>query len=148
MLNFTNFRNKPRIFIAYYVRSRVNPGDEPYHVAIIVRTHPADYNSDSTLRLHAKNKVVPPTATSEAKQAWEYEAKTVKFMTHQISGLLYLGKAPAGKSAEDIEQICARIPVPRDGEGEWRCTNWVWSALEVSGILVTYLELDHRCLCL
>ncbi|KAF7793919.1 hypothetical protein EIP86_005041 [Pleurotus ostreatoroseus] len=126
----TGSKNKPRIFLAYYKRS-ARPGDERFHVAIIVRNHPIQNNTISSVRLHAINKVQPPTAEDPvARQVWEFEAKKSHFVTEKLVGLVYLGKLPKGKSIDDVTKICATVPVAPAGESEWRCTNWVWHALK------------------
>ncbi|KAF7793916.1 hypothetical protein EIP86_005038 [Pleurotus ostreatoroseus] len=128
---FWHGQKKPRIFLAYEARSTKYPGDEPYHVALMVRPHPLDTEAIDTLRLHAMNKVQPPTPENpEARQVWVFEMKDTKFLTDRLSGLLYLGKLPKGKSIDDVKRVCASVPVEPPGEVGWRCTNWVWEAMQ------------------
>ena len=125
-------RNKPRIYLAYYTRGKASPAQQ-YHVAIIARVHPFDDKSDNTLRLHAVNTLVRPSPTSDVEEVWSFQAVRENFFSHRLAGVIYLGKLPAGRTCEDMETLCARVKVPRHGEGGWRCKDWVWDALDVSG---------------
>lgn len=139
-------RNKPRIYIAYYTRGKSKDG-VPFHVAIIARPHPLDHDGKTSLRLHAVNTIVPPgssrNTSTEAQVVWMHEKKYEKFFGHQIAGLMYLGKLPANKTLPELEATCARVLVQQDGADGWRCTNWLWGALEVCD--TPWLRAGMRC---
>ncbi|KAL4252116.1 hypothetical protein ABKN59_001815 [Abortiporus biennis] len=134
-------QNKPRIYTAYYARAQQNPTDERYHVSLLVRPHPYQDHLHGSFRLHAVNKIVPPTEELPIPhEEWRFEVLTnVKFKTDKLRGLLYLGKLPDGKSVDDVSEACAKVPVPQYNPSEasnsatavWRCTNWLWDALDV-----------------
>lgn len=135
----TGSKNKPRIFLAYYDRA-ARPGNEPYHVAILVRSHPLEDKPDSAMRFHAVNKIQPPSnGCPEAREVWMFESKASWFVTPQLAGLMYLGKLPEGKSTDDVAKICASVPVDSTGEGGRRCSHWVWDTLQVRVIYLSAL---------
>lgn len=127
-------RNKPRVYLAYYIRG-ASHGGPPYHVGIIARPHPMDNDAETTLRMHAVNTVVPAGSPendgADAQVLWSFESKFEAFVGHQLAGVLYLGKLPGEKTFKALQEACARVPVARHGEDGWRCKNWVWDALEV-----------------
>ena len=125
----TGIKNKPRLYLAYYYRGG-GLQDEKYHVAILVRPHPLVEDEKTSMRYHAVNKIVPEEGDTPARVRWIYEVGAVQAHTFRLAGLLYLGKLPAGKTFEDVNAVCAGVPVVNDDEC-WRCTNWVWTALEV-----------------
>ncbi|KAI0796034.1 hypothetical protein C8Q75DRAFT_357810 [Abortiporus biennis] len=131
-------QNKPRIYIAYYIRNKQNPTDEPFHVSLLIRPHPLKKDKPRSIRFHAVNKVVPPTSVMPvAHQEWQYEIlQDVIFQTTRLRGLLYLGKLPEGKSLQDVHETCEKVSVPQydpsesQNSSEWRCTNWLSDALD------------------
>lgn len=130
-LSLISGRNKPRMYIAFYKRAGSKAGDPSFHVAIISRTHPLDDSDNNTLRLHAVNTILAPTATSEAKEIWVFQGKFCRFQTPLLAGLLYLGKLPADRTFEDLQNACEKVHVPMDGAGGFRCRRFVTDALKV-----------------
>ena len=60
-----------------------------------------------------------------------FDAKETRFISQRLTGLLYLGKLPKGKSVDDVTMICASVPVAPNGVVGWRCSNLVWDAIKV-----------------
>lgn len=136
-------KNKPRVFLAYYNRA-AKPGDEPYHVAILVRNHPLEEKPDSAIRFHAVNRIQPSTEEfPQAREVWVFESRATWFVTPNLAGLIYLGKLPEGKNTDDIANVCANVPVASNGEGGWRCAHWVCDALQVRVICLSVSILNQ-----
>lgn len=88
------------------------------------------------------NKVQPPTAENPvAHQVWVFDTKDTKFLTDRLAGLLYLGQLPKGKSLDDVTRVCASVPVDPPGEEVWRCTHWVWDAIQVRSYASSFTHL-------
>ncbi|KAL4252113.1 hypothetical protein ABKN59_001816 [Abortiporus biennis] len=131
-------QNKPRIYIAYYIRNKQNPTDEPFHVSPLIRPRPLRKDKPRSIRFRNVNKVVPPTSAQPvAHQEWQYEIlQDVIFQTTRLRGLLYLDKLPEGKSLQDVHETCEKVFVPQydpsesQNSSEWRYTNWLSDALD------------------
>ena len=125
-------QNKRRIFLAYYGEGDLKNGWPTYHVSILSRPHPLKPEARTSVSLHARS-YVPPFGVFAGQEVWYFESKPLVFVTPYLSGLVYLGKLPAGKLLGDLVNTCMySVPVSWSGSDEKRyCIDWVCDALEV-----------------
>ncbi|KAJ7204627.1 hypothetical protein B0H12DRAFT_468095 [Mycena haematopus] len=113
-------RNKPRLYIAYYTRGRVNATDVPFHTALLLAPKNPSSAAPDTVRYHVVNPI------EGGKEVWKYEDRDTIFRTEKLVAVLLLGKVGNKK---DLDDLLEAIPLVQD-DPQWRCRHWVWAAID------------------
>ena len=115
-------RNKNRIYLAFYSRSK----HDDYHMALLVSPKIPNPKDKDTSRLHAMNRANP---SRQILHHWHYEAAICYGRTERISALCLLNKTQ--KNGEEISEVLRFIELVQD-DPNWNCKSWAFSAIGAS----------------
>lgn len=112
--------NKRRIYMGMYIR-----GGEgvKYHTVLLLSPKNPDPSKTETTQYHAKNIIV------EGVPTWVFEAQKVKNRVERLLSVALLGKTTA--TEDSVTSLLRSVPIVQ-GDKDWRCRHWAWSAIQVS----------------
>ncbi|KAI0040114.1 hypothetical protein FA95DRAFT_1683958 [Auriscalpium vulgare] len=116
--------NKPRLYLALYVRGGGRPGDTvsaKYHSALLLIPKGTSLNSTS-IQYHVKNTIV----NSDGSNPWVFAVESSASRPVRLFAMMLLGKLSVPK--DELREELSRLPVVQD-DPEWRCRHWVYAAI-------------------
>jgi hypothetical protein len=133
--------NKNRIFFClYYQQGQAGTAANPrvFHCALWVENKNSRGGGDYFhVRFHGRR----PTNRPDYPDGWAYETSVTRGRpanwrhSNNIIGRILLGKLPAGVTAQHVDQVCAGVPLPREGTNQncWDWTHWAIQELQRRG---------------
>jgi len=118
MLNTLN-GHKRRLYIAYYVRPTLSPGD------------PHRYHSGLLTFRTAKSDATVFHATTASGSPWQFEAKVIAPRTMRLVCLLYIGKLDHAITDDVLVDLLGNNVPVNNVDPSWNCLDWVYDALTV-----------------
>ena len=119
MLNTLNGSHKRRLYIAYYVRPTLSPGD------------PHRYHSGLLTFRTAKSDATVFHATTSPGSPWQFEAKVIAPRTMRLVCLLYIGKLDHAITDDVLVDLLGNNVPVNNVNPNWNCLDWVYDSLRV-----------------